>query len=162
MVAFKKIGKNISDFESGYSRSYFSLFLIYAVACDVRKYKPSQIYKQFKVDRSKDRLETKVLSWFSKLPNGNLSLVLLSSLKNLTWHASAVGRCFRCTCEWSLLCSSRNKSFLEILPSDEYKKCWFLELKTRFTRFETRFIRGSSIVLVLSRHPTLLKPSRLI
>ena len=29
-------------------------------------------------------------------------------------------------CEWLLLCFSRNKSFLEILSSNEYKKGWFL------------------------------------
>ena len=28
---------------------------------NARKYKPSQIYKQFKVDRSKDKLGTKIL-----------------------------------------------------------------------------------------------------
>ena len=60
---FQKTGKNISVFESSYLRSYFNLFLIYAVACDARKYKPSQIkYKQFKVDSSKDRLDPKKLS----------------------------------------------------------------------------------------------------
>ena len=58
---FSKTGKNISVFESGYSRSYFNLFLIYAVMGNARKYKPSQIYKQFKVDRSKDKLGTKIL-----------------------------------------------------------------------------------------------------
>ena len=47
---FWKTGKNIPVLEIGYSRSYFNLFLIYAVACDAYKYKPSQIYKQFEVD----------------------------------------------------------------------------------------------------------------
>ena len=37
----------------------------------------------------------------------------------------------------------------------------FLKLKTRFSHFETRFVRGSSIVPVLSHHATLLKPSDL-
>ena len=32
----------------------------------------------------------------------------------------------------------------------------FLKLKTRFSPFETRFVRGSSIVPVLSHHATLL------
>ena len=53
-----------------------------------------------------------------------------------------------------LLCFSRNKSFLEILSSGEYKKRFFLK---------TLFVRGSSIVrlvLVFSHHATLLKPSR--
>ena len=45
----KKTGRNISVFESGYSRSYFNPFLIVAVVCDARKYKP-HIYKQFKSD----------------------------------------------------------------------------------------------------------------
>ena len=57
---FQKTGKNISVFESSYLRSYFNLFLIYAVACDAHKYKPSQINKQFKVDSSKDKLGTKI------------------------------------------------------------------------------------------------------
>ena len=30
-------------------------------------------------------------------------------------------------CEWLLLCVWRNKSFLKILLSGEYKKFWFLE-----------------------------------
>ena len=59
---FWKTGKNIPVLEIGYSRSYFHLFLIYAVACDTHKYKPSQIYKQFEVDSSKDRLDTKILT----------------------------------------------------------------------------------------------------
>ena len=59
---FRKTGKNISAFEISYWRSYFNLFLIYAVTCDTRKYKPSQIYKQFEVDSSKDRLDTKILT----------------------------------------------------------------------------------------------------
>ena len=42
VVTFEKQA-NISVVESGYSRSYFNLFLIYAVTCDARKYKPSQI-----------------------------------------------------------------------------------------------------------------------
>ena len=62
-VCFVVTLKKLAVFESGYLRSYFNLFLIYAVACDARKYKPSQIiYKQFKVDSSKDRLDTKKLS----------------------------------------------------------------------------------------------------
>ena len=61
VVTFEKQA-NISVVESGYSRSYFNLFLIHAVMCDARKYKPSQIYKQCKADSSKDRLVTKILS----------------------------------------------------------------------------------------------------
>ena len=38
-------------------------------------------------------------------------------------------------------------------------KAGFSKLKTRFSRFETRFVRGSSIVEVLSHHATHLKPS---
>ena len=41
-------------------------------------------------------------------------------------------------------------------------KAGFSKLKTRFSRFETKFIQGSRIVAVLSRHAMLLKPSRLI
>ena len=46
---FWKTGKNISVFESSYSRSYFNLFLIYAVTFDARKYRPSQIYNGSKL-----------------------------------------------------------------------------------------------------------------
>ena len=42
------------------------------------------------------------------------------------------------------------------------KNAGFSKLKTWFLCFETRFIQGSSIVPVLSRHTTLLKPSQLI
>ena len=37
VVTFEKQA-NISVVESGYSRSYFNLFLIHAVTCDARKY----------------------------------------------------------------------------------------------------------------------------
>ena len=42
------------------------------------------------------------------------------------------------------------------------KNAGFSKLKTQFLRFETRFVRDLSIVPVLSRHTTLLKPSQLI
>ena len=41
---FERLAKTVQFskmIHSGYSRSYFNLFLIYAVACDARKYKPS-------------------------------------------------------------------------------------------------------------------------
>ena len=104
---FWKTGQNISVFESGYSRSYFNLFLIYVVTCNVHKYKPTQNINSSKLTVQK--IKTFHWSFFS--------------LKNLTRKCS----CFRCMCEWSLLCFSRNKSFLEILLSGEYKKCWFLK-----------------------------------
>ena len=70
--------------------------------------------------------------------------------------ASSVGPCIQCMCEWLLLCFSRNKSFPEILSSGEYKNAGFSKLETRFSCFETRFIRGSSIVPVLSHQAMLL------
>ena len=60
-------------------------------------------------------------------------------------------------CKWLLLCFLRGKSFLEILSSGEYKKNGgFWKLETRFSCFETWFIRILSILWVLSRHATLL------
>ena len=43
---FEKLTKTfqfLKIIQGSYSRSYFNLFLIYAVACDARKYQPSQI-----------------------------------------------------------------------------------------------------------------------
>ena len=72
--------------------------------------------------------------------------------------ASSVGPCIQCMCEWLLLHFSRNKSFPEILSSGmvSIKNAAFSKLETRFSCFETRFVRGSSIVPVLSCDATLL------
>ena len=61
-------------------------------------------------------------------------------------------------CEWLLLWFSRNKSFPEIRSSGEYKKMLVSQNSslTWFSCFETRFVRGSSIVPVSSRHTMLL------
>ena len=83
-ATFEKLAKTCQFLKAAIQDHISISFLIYAVVCDVRKYKPSQIYKQFKVHSSKDRLETKILSWFSELPNEILSLVLLSWPKDLT------------------------------------------------------------------------------
>ena len=112
----------VVTFESSYSRSYFNLFLIYAVTCNTRKYKPSQNINSSKLIVQKISL---VQKYRDNFPNLQIKTFHWSffSLKNLTRKCS----CFHCTCEWSLLCFSRNKSFLEILLSGEYKKSWFLE-----------------------------------
>ena len=52
--------------------------------------------------------------------------------------------------------------FSKSFPVANIKNAGFSKLKTRFLRFETRFVRDLSIVPVLSRHTTLLKPSQLI
>ena len=101
----------------GYSRSYSISSLPCMTHVNTYQYRHS-------FDSSKDRLDTKILSQFSKLPDKNLSSVLFYHLK--TEHARAIGRCFPCTCKRSLLCFSRNKSFLEILSGGEYNKSWFL------------------------------------
>ena len=61
-------------------------------------------------------------------------------------------------CEWLLLWFSRNKSFPEIRLSGEYKKMLVSQNSslTWLSCFETRFVRGSSIVPVSSRHTMLL------
>ena len=84
-VTFEKLTKifqSLKMIHRSYSRSYFNLLLIYSVAwmhvnTNLHKYKNS-------CDSSKDKLVTKILSRFSKLPDKNLSLVLFLSPKNLT------------------------------------------------------------------------------
>ena len=70
-------------------------------------YKNLHKYKN-SFDSLKDRLDTKMLSQFSKF-----QIFITQKL--------------HCICKWLLLCFSRNKSFLKILLSGEYKKFWFLE-----------------------------------
>ena len=79
---FERLAKTfqfLKMIHSGYSRSYFNLFLIsllraMPVNTNLHKYKNS-------CHSSKDRLDTKILSQFSKLPDKNLSLVLFYNLK---------------------------------------------------------------------------------
>ena len=61
-------------------------------------------------------------------------------------------------CKWLLLCFSRKliNHFLKSFRVVSIKNAGFSKLKTRFSCFETQFIRGSSIVPVLSHHATLL------
>ena len=61
-------------------------------------------------------------------------------------------------CKWLLLCFSRKwiNHFLKSFRVVSIKKAGFSKLKTRFSCFETRFVWGSSIVPVLSRHTMLL------
>ena len=61
-------------------------------------------------------------------------------------------------CKWLLLCFSRKliNHFLKSFRVVSIKNAGFSKLKTRFSCFKTRFIRGSSIVPVLSHHATLL------
>ena len=61
-------------------------------------------------------------------------------------------------CKWLLLCFSRKliNRFLKSFRVVNIKNAGFSKLKTRFSCFETQFIRGSSIVPVLSHHATLL------
>ena len=61
---------------SSYSRSHFNLFLSRAMPVNTNLH----IYKN-SCDSSKDRLDTKILSQFSKLPDKNLLLVLFYHLK---------------------------------------------------------------------------------
>ena len=67
----------------GYSRSYFNLFLIYAVARITCKDKPSQIRCENSFDSSKDRLDTKILSQLSKLRDKKPFVRPFLSPKNL-------------------------------------------------------------------------------
>ena len=60
-VTFEKLAKTFRFLKVAI-QDHISVSLIYAVKCNTHKYKPSQIYKQFKVDSSKDRLDTKILS----------------------------------------------------------------------------------------------------
>ena len=143
-----------------YSRSYFNLLLIYGIAwthvnTNLHKYKNS-------CDSSKDRLDTKILSRFSKLPDKNLSLVLFLSPKILTslklyTQVLLVGA-FAVVRMVAAMHFSRNK-----LRINHFSKSFrVVYVKTRWF-LETRFVRGSSIVAVFylvtqrSRLPDLSK-----
>ena len=83
---FERLAKTfqcLKTIYSGYSRSYFNLFLIYAVACDARKIIQTFTYIKTVVIVPKDRLDTKILSQFSKLPDKNLLLILFYLLTSL-------------------------------------------------------------------------------
>ena len=147
-VTFERLAKifqSLKMIHCSYSRSYFNLLLIYGIAwthvnTNLHKYKNS-------CDSSKDRLDTKILSRFSKLPDKYLSLVLFLSPKNLTslklyTQVLLVGA-FAVVWMVAAMRFSRNKSrinhFSKSFQVVYVKKCWFLE---------TRFVRGSSIVAV--------------
>ena len=123
LITFKKLAKTFQFLKAAIQdHNYFNLFLIYVVMWNAHEYKPSQNINSSKLIVQKINL---VQKYWDNFPNLQIKTFHWSffSLKNLTRKCS----CFRCKCEWSLLCFSRNKSFLEILLSGEYKKCWFLE-----------------------------------
>ena len=84
VVTFERLPQTfqfLKMIHSGYSRSYFNLFLIYAILVthvntNLHKCKNS-------CDSSKDRLDRKILSQFSKLPGKKAFVGPFLSPKNL-------------------------------------------------------------------------------
>ena len=109
---------------------------------NLQKYKNS-------CDSSKDRLDTKILNQFSKLPdkkpfvgpflspkNLNLTLLFFKSV-----HASAVGLYVRWTCEGYTYVSPEINCFTKSYRLVNIKNACFSKLETRFSRLETGFVR---------------------
>ena len=105
-----KIFQFLKMIHSRYSRSYFNLLLLYTIPCmhvntNLHKYENS-------CDSSKDRLDTKILSWFIKLPDKNFPWSFLSC-KNLNFvHLNCTRKCcwfgaFAVCAKWLLLCFSK-------------------------------------------------------
>ena len=83
---FERLAKTfqfLKIIHSRYSRSYFNLSLISLSRAMPVKLIQTFTYNVYKnsCHSSKDRLDTKILSQFSKLPDKNLSLVLFYHLK---------------------------------------------------------------------------------
>ena len=109
------------------------------VNTNLHKYKNS-------CDSSKDSLDTKILSRFSKLPDKNLSLYTQVPLV-CAFNVWANGYFY---VSWEI------NRFLKSFRVVSIKNAGFSKLETWFSRLKTRFIWGSSIVPVLSHQAMLL------
>ena len=142
----------------GYSRSYFNLFLIYAVARNACKQKPSQIRYENSFDSSKDRLDTKILRQFSKLQDKKPFVRPFLSPKNLILTSHKLYTQVLLVGTFAVRANGYCYVFREITRLLKFfrvvniENAGFSKLETRFSRFETRFVRVSSILPVLSRH----------
>ena len=152
MKTFERLAKTfqfLKMIHSGYSRSYFNLFLIYTVVYDASKYNlhtyknscdssKKDLIQKYRVNFPHFQIKTFHWSFF-------ITLKLKLNFAQIA-HASSIGPCIHGMSKWLLLCFSRNKSFPEILSSGEYKKCWFLKPRDSVNSIRSRLKYCSSFV----------------